>query len=459
MPPKPPFSDTLRSQPGWVIVSTGVVLAVVFGVFDLFTEYNVSLFILYSLPIIFVAWFGGGTRALLFISIFSALTWEAADAHLHQPREGWVHVCGSVFFQFLFFSLVAFATRAIRQRLEHTEAQVSELERFLILAEISPVAIFRTGPEGECVYVNQQWGDLTGLPAERSLGQRWVAALHPDDEPRVSAEWAEARQRPAAPFRFQARFRRSGVEPAWALGQVAAERDATGAVCGYVGTVTDLTAQRRLEREILQISEREQQRIGQDLHDDLCQFLAAIRYASSSLRDDLKRRALPEAEAAREITDLLKDAISRTRGLARGIFPVQLESQGLVSALHELAANTSRLYGIACSFEYEPPLALDDSATATHLYRIAQEALANALKHGRARRITLCLRPEGAWAVLTIRDDGTGFSCDATTPCEGMGLRIMEYRSHMIGGRLTVAPDPEGRGMQVTCTFRKRPPL
>lgn len=435
----------------WLIVTEGQLLVALAGLLDYFAGYDLTVFVIYAIPILFVCWFAN-QKAGVATAIACALVWATADALTGHETKSASLVLGNACLQIGFFVFVVLCSAALKAQLDRSLAQVAELKRFHILAEIAPVGIFRAGRDGGCLYVNHRWCNTAGLSPESALSQRWTEALHPDDRERVEAQWAAALREDRA-HQFQARFCHPDGKIVWALGHVAAEHDGKGAISGYVGAFADMTHHRELEAQVLQISEREQQRIGQDLHDDLCQFLAAIQYAASSLRSDLRRRTLPEANEAGEIADLLKDAIMRTRGMARRIFPVQLEQIGLISALHELAASMSRLCGIHCTFEYEPPLFVNNSAVATHLYRIAQEALNNAIKHGHAKKVVIMLESRHPWLTLTVTDDGCGIALqDGQHRC-GMGLRIMEYRSNMIGGSIKIAPAPHG-GTEVRCTLR-----
>jgi signal transduction histidine kinase len=209
----------------------------------------------------------------------------------------------------------------------------------------------------------------------------------------------------------------------------------------------------RLEREIIKISEREQQRIGQDLHDGLCQYLAAISCAASSLRNDLQKKLSPEAEAAAEIADLLKQGVTQTRNLSRGLFPVQMDEAGLESALDELASSACRLLSIECEFESIGHVPIYDNSAATHLYRISQEALNNATRHGHATKVSIILMVDDDVVILSIADNGKGLP-KTTEKIDGMGLKIMDYRTNLIAGQLEVANNPGG-GVIVTCSFRQ----
>jgi signal transduction histidine kinase len=193
---------------------------------------------------------------------------------------------------------------------------------------------------------------------------------------------------------------------------------------------------KRLESEILEISEREQRRIGQDLHDGLSQQLRGIAYISHVLHERLVRQGRPERADSGRITKLLNQAVDEARSLARGLFPVELEAGGLMAALKAFAATAKSIYRISCRFACPKPVLIHDNPTAIHLYRIAQEAVQNAIRHGRATRVVIALSAGRAGVTLCVRDNGRGFP-EALPETRGMGLEIMKYRARMIGGSLS----------------------
>jgi PAS domain S-box-containing protein len=217
------------------------------------------------------------------------------------------------------------------------------------------------------------------------------------------------------------------------------------------GVARDITERKRLEKEILDVSNREQRRIGHDLHDGVCQQLVAIAYLTDILADRLLKKGEPASREAEKIGGLINEAISQTRSVARGLFPVRLEENGLASALEELAANAGNLFKIKCIFSCPEPLSEMENGAALHLYYIAQEAVLNAAKHGRATRASILLLRIHDRFVLTVQDDGAGFELPGTN-LGGMGIRIMRYRARVIGATLDLKSQP-GRGTQVTCTF------
>ncbi len=211
----------------------------------------------------------------------------------------------------------------------------------------------------------------------------------------------------------------------------------------------------RLEREIVNLTEAEQRRIGQDLHDGLCQYLAALSCSATSLRDDLRAMHLSaEAGNAGELANHLRDAVVQTRDLARGLAPAHISQVGLVLALESLTQSVSRLRGLSCTFRFEGRSAECDEATAIHLYRIAQEAINNATRHGAATRIEISLQAAADLFTLHILDDGVGIS---QPNAEGMGLTIMRHRARSSGGELKIER-PIGGGTMVSCIARTHQP-
>ncbi|MGD0615296.1 MAG: ATP-binding protein, partial [Verrucomicrobiota bacterium] len=230
-------------------------------------------------------------------------------------------------------------------------------------------------------------------------------------------------------------------------------RNLEGQVRQRTSALTEEIAEReRLERELLEISEREQRRIGQDLHDSLCQHLTGATLAGQVLEEKLAALNLPVAADAGKIVELVEEGIDLSRKLAKGLYPVEMEADGLMLALEEYVATTSELFKVACRFECDLPVLIHDPATAGHLYRIAQEAVGNAIKHGKAENILIRLDASEKATVLSVKDDGVGLP-EPLPKNRGMGLRIMAHRSGMIGGVFNARRDETG-GTLVICELR-----
>lgn len=205
----------------------------------------------------------------------------------------------------------------------------------------------------------------------------------------------------------------------------------------YTGIVRDITEQRRLEQEVLRISEHERHRIGQDLHDGLGQMLTGITLINRSIASSLEEENHSLAKDASEITELIREADHYARNLSRTLIPVELDSSGLVTALQRLAENAQKLFSIRCSLENVINLKFDDPTSMTHLYRIVQEATSNAVKHGHASNVVISMEKKPGKIFIRIEDDGTGFS-DEWEKERGLGVRIMQYRSNLIGANLEI---------------------
>ena len=221
----------------------------------------------------------------------------------------------------------------------------------------------------------------------------------------------------------------------------------------FAGIVRDLTERKRIERQVLEISDREQSRIGQDLHDGLGQQLAGIGFLSKSLEQRLTKKKSAEAGDAREIANLVSDAIGQARGMAHGLHPVDMSATGLESALRELAITIQHTFRVECSFTCDRPVLLSDGAVATHLYRIAQEAANNAIKHGNAEHVSIVLNRDGDTIMVSVRDDGVGFP-EVLPEKKGMGLQTMRYCAALIGATLSILKVPSG-GTRVECLLKQ----
>jgi len=220
----------------------------------------------------------------------------------------------------------------------------------------------------------------------------------------------------------------------------------------FSGIIHDLSRRRALEKDILEISDKEKRRMGQDLHDGLGQLLTGIGFKSKSLEHKLAKLGLPEAESAKQLAELVTQAITESRAIARGLQPVSVEVTGLMSALEELATNLQQIFKIECTFVCPEQILLDDASMSMHLYRIAQEAANNAVKHGKATSVIISLERRDAKLRLAVTDDGKGFVPESAMG--GMGLHIMRYRAAMIGGTVSIESRPE-RGTVVSCVISR----
>ena len=325
-----------RQAPGWIFAEAAALLVPI-AFYDYSTGYEVSLSILYCIPIFIVAWCCDRKSGVL-MALMAAITWWWADVQAGHPYlrswlEGW-----EVFVRCGFFIITAIGTSAVKQQRDASASRIALLEY-----------------------------------------------------------------------------------------------------------------SQRLEREIIGISEREQERIGQDLHDGICQYLAALSCSAASLKSDLEGHGLPRRPRWRmSLPDFCGKRSSRLGIWRAGLVPVQMDEAGLASALEELAASATRLLGIRCVYETAGSPLIRDNVVAMHLYRIAQEAINNATKHGKATECSsFHFVEDGQATTLRIADNGAGISTNRNES-DGMGLGLMHYRARLVGGELNIE-EPQTGGTVISC--------
>ena len=214
----------------------------------------------------------------------------------------------------------------------------------------------------------------------------------------------------------------------------------------------EIAAREELERQILAVSEREQKRIGCDLHDVLCQHLAATALAAKVLEERIAGSAAVEAG---NVVSMIENGMTIAREIARGLTLALSGNDNLCVALEALAAGTREHFGVECLLRSgEARLTLGDFR-ALHLYRIAQEAINNAIRHGKAAHLIVTISQVGNWGILTVQDDGSGMP-DNQVPSAGMGLRIMRHRARMLGGQLDIHEEAT-HGLTISCSFPVEP--
>lgn len=300
------------------------------------------------------------------------------------------------------------------------------------------------GLDGYFKHLNPAWTLRLGWTAEELTARPFVEFVHPEDRAATLAELGKLASG-ADTIAFENRYRHRDATYRWLQWSA---RPMPGRPL-VQATARDVTEQRRLEKEIVEISDREKDRLGRDLHDSLCQELAGIAALSKTLSRQLERHNKPAAAAAAEITRLLNQTVVRTRDLARGLNPMELAGTGLSGALATLAANVQALFRIICRFQCNQPAVRLGADVETHLYRLVQEAVQNAIKHGQAKRIAVTLEFEEGRGAVAIQDDGVGLPEAADA---GIEFHTMHYRARMICASLWVRRLPR-RGTRVECVF------
>jgi PAS domain S-box-containing protein len=336
--------------------------------------------------------------------------------------------------------------------LKRTEEALQE-ERNVVSAILDTVGalVLVLDSEGRIIRFNRACEQMMGYSFAEVQGKViWDLFLAPEEGERFKASFQQTLidQRP---HEYETPWMTRGGKQrtiAWSTTVLPGVSEAAPYV---ISSGIDITERKHLERTILEISTREQRRIGQDLHDGLGQHLTGIAFMSKVQEQKLAEKNLPEAGDAAKIVNLVNEAIHKTRELARGLLPVVSDAEGLMSALQQWAGEVEDLFALSCRFHCFTPVLIHDDTVATHLYYIAREAVNNAIKHGHARQIVIRLAVLQHQGTLTIQDDGYGIG-DITPSTKGMGLHLMNYRARMVGGSLQVQRIPTG-GTIVTCLF------
>lgn len=329
-----------------------------------------------------------------------------------------------------------------RERLSTWTATADEVGHFLT---VSLDLLCIAGFDGYFKRLNPAWTTHLGWTLEELQARPFLDFVHPDDRAAALAEAGKLAAGEEIIF-FENRYLHRDGSYHWLQWNARSVPE----VGQIFASARDVTRQRRLEREVLEILDSEKERLGQELHDGLCQMLAGIAALSSTLSKRLAASSESAAAAsAAEITRLLSECIGDARDLARGLSPSALYEGGLDNALEILALNVQRLFRVSCTFDCDSPCQRLHPEVEAHLFRIAQEAVNNAVVHARAEQIEISLKAKDG--LLSIRDNGIGVSEGARNP-EGIGLHTMNYRARLIGASLTMHRRLP-RGTAVICTF------
>jgi PAS domain S-box-containing protein len=307
---------------------------------------------------------------------------------------------------------------------------------------------------GRVVRFNRACEQVTGYAADEIVGKAIWDLLLPPEEVIVVRTVFEQLQAGQLPSRFENCWLTKAGQRRLISWANTVLTNSDGTVKHIIGTGLDITERKRLENQILEISEREQRRFGHDLHDGLGQRLTGLEMLSHALAEDLNDHASALAKQARRLNRELRETVTQARLISHSLAPVPLEGEGLMHGLMELAASTNRIPGVACRFTCDPPVCIQDVTTATHLYRMAQEAVNNALKHGRAREVNITLKEQADGLELRVENNGRAIP-PADPAGGGMGLNVMRYRAGVIGASLAIESGKR-KGVRVTCTWRRR---
>src|SRR5664280_463982 len=362
------------------------------------------------------------------------------------------HKDGEIISIFMTIALIPGTKQSIASMVDITERVKAEKalhdseERFRQLVETMNEGLGIQNRKGIITYINDKGCKILRLPREEIIGHPSSDFISEHD----LETWMHNIETRDAPDSYEVTWRSKDGTPIYTIVSPRAMYDSQGRFIGGFGVITDITALKQLEKEVIDISERERLKIGYELHDDLGQHLIGIDVMTKVLTNKLETISPDNALYASDINKLVKEAIEKTRRLARGLCPVLLTSLGLESSLEELAGNTSNIFNISCVFNCPRHIPIEDNTLATHLYYVAKESIHNAIEHGKSSKIWIEFLNNNGNISLSILDNGIGIK--DTSKATGIGLRIMNYRARMIGASLRIESDPGG-GTLVTCTF------
>jgi PAS domain S-box-containing protein len=332
----------------------------------------------------------------------------------------------------------------ITQRKQAEEVLRKSQERFWHMVENLPAGAVHV--EGDAVVFNKAVEAITGYSnSEISNLNDWFKILYGKDHEKIRSQYEEDKKARFPVARTIALKRKDGGVR---FVEFAAYKDEKV----EVWLLYDVTERKRLEKMIIEVTKKEQRRIGEELHEGLAQHLTLTAIVGKLLGKKLSKKSQPLAREASRLVGMVNQAITQTRELAQGLYSLEMQSDGLPGALKKFSADTQQMCDIRCVFQYDRNLQVKDAEVSGHLYRIVREAVSNAIKHGRTKSIVISLKGNRTKeAELKITNSGSIFK--APKPgYEGMGLKIMQSRAKIIGATLTISPRPRG-GTVVTCTF------
>jgi PAS domain S-box-containing protein len=324
-------------------------------------------------------------------------------------------------------------------------------QQYRALVETMSDGLMQGDEKGEITFVNDRFCEMAGYLKNEIVGRSVLEVISEDDRENF---WEELRGKKHAMKGYSeiALKDKSGAK----ISTIVSLRplvDELNRLAGFVAVFTDISERKYLERQILEISMREQQRIGRDLHDDLGQILTGTGFLCELLIKKLGNKELPEAEEARSIFGLINEAKEHTRLLSRGLSPVEIDSGGIAAALERFARNVEGIYSVSCTLHCDAGLEINDSMVETQFHYIVLESVTNAIRHGRAKHIDISLQKKKGQVHLTVKDDGAGIPPDIDQH-KGMGLQIMRYRANAVGASIQVTRNGE-KGSTVTCILRR----
>lgn len=431
-------------------------------------------YIFMLLPVLLAAWLGGLLSGLAASLLATVLVFDLKTAGIFQWQDGQDFDLWAAIALLTTGVLASFVIESVRRHgstMASQQQSQRDIERRLL--EQAPTGLAMLDNDQRVVAASTSWKLLHRLPAHSDVvGQRYR-----DFIPKPSEYWQSVfkQMRTQGFFSvYEQPYQLIDGSTVWVNGQCKPWKHADGTVGGVILVIEDVTrsvSQRQrleqvrhraeqekietlkhasmLERRLLEAADSEQQRIGRDLHDSLGPQLASIAYAASFLASELRVQNPPMAEKADQLGSMIRDAISQTRDLARGISPLKIDAEGLSHSLDDYAKTLSNNHDVEVSYIETGDAVRLDPEQASHLFQIAREAVNNALKHGACRHVTIGLHRNPDSLRLTVADDGRGMALD-TAVGTGIGLESMAYRAKAIGGELHIDSSPD-EGTIITC--------
>jgi PAS domain S-box-containing protein len=384
----------------------------------------------------------------------------------------------------------------LAQAIEHKrdEEALRESEaRLRATVEQATAGVARWDRNGRVVFANRTFCNMLGYTESELIGKSVADVTYRDDLEKTMRLFRRMIQLGKS-FEIEKRYVRKDGSVLWADVSASPVREPNGKAQSTVAVIVDITARKKVEQalqksnealeqlvdqrtkalsmanaelkgeierrtglegEILSVSDREQQRLGQELHDGLCQHLTAVAFMARSIATRLKKHRVIDATDIEKIAQLVNDAASHTRDLSRALHRMDVDAAGLVTALQDLVDR--EIWRTPCRLQVRPSFRIDDDTAAAHLYRIAREAVINANKHAQAREIVVKLENSRQGMALHVIDNGVGCSNESKMK-QGLGFHIMNYRAQLMGGRLKI-DSPKGSGTCVSCYLPNHAPV
>jgi PAS domain S-box-containing protein len=338
---------------------------------------------------------------------------------------------------------------------EQTEAVLAQTsELFEKVFSTSYLAIACLDRDFNFLRVNPAYAQVYGQAPTFFLDKPYFN-LYPNDKLKASFEHVVATGQPYVAFAVPFVMMDGGIEiMTWWDWNVSTLVDRDGRTDGLLLCLVDVSLRVKLERKIVSVTDQEQKRLGRELHDSLGQLLTAVSIKTKILEEIIREKDPEVVGHVQEVGELVREAMVQTRDLSKLLNPRIVDALGLVPALKSLATETQRRLGVSCDFTWDEPLEALDPAVAGHLFRITQESVTNALRHGPARDIRITFNLKDGARVLRIVNDGNTFDPHKAEKSDGLGLRGMRYRAEMIGTICCIGPGSEG-GAVVTCVLHK----